>query len=127
MPNLYSHYSQFQDEWRWKNFTPAELACKHCGEYYHDPASLDALQLLREGWGKPIVINSAHRCETHNRIVGGSQNSQHLKIAFDCVCQRKDQDQFVSAALIAGFTGIGRYASRNFVHLDMGPKRGWRG
>lgn len=127
MSNLFSHYSQFREKWHWKNFTPAELACKHCGEYYHDPDSLDALQLLRGGWGRPIIINSAHRCETHNRAVKGTPNSQHLKIAFDCACLRKNQDSFVHAALIAGFTGIGRYASRGFVHLDTGPKRGWRG
>lgn len=127
MAQLFTHYSEFCGDWTWKNFTPAEFACKCCGEYFHDPASLDALQLLRDGWGKPIVINSGHRCVTHNRAVGGTSNSQHLKIAFDCACLRKDQDQFVHAATIAGFTGIGRYGSRNFVHLDLGPARGWRG
>ena len=127
MPELFAHYSDFHGAWPWKNFTPAEVACNHCGEFYHDAEALDTLQFLREGWGRPITVTSAHRCAAHNAAVGGTPNSQHLKIAFDCAVPRKDQDAFVTAALIAGFTGIGRYAARNFVHLDLGPRRAWNG
>ena len=127
-PQLFKHYSEFTGDWPWNNFTPKEVSCRHCGEFYHDAKAMAAIQLLRDGWGKPIVITSGHRCTVHNAIVDGAPKSQHLKIAFDCVCPRKDQDDFIKAALIAGFTGIGRYPARNFVHLDTRPEpKGWRG
>src|SRR5690554_2393899 len=36
------------------------------------------LQRLRDAIGKPIIINSGYRSESHNAKVGGSPNSQHL-------------------------------------------------
>ena len=88
---------------------------------------MDALQDLRDLWGKPMVINSGHRCKSHNAKVGGTEGSQHLKIAFDCVCPKPEQDDFINMAIEAGFNGIGRYPTRGFVHIDMGPKRSWKG
>lgn len=131
MQRVFVHFSEYTGPWPCSNFTPQEVACKHCGELYLDPAgnspslSLDALQLLRDGWGKPIVINSGHRCSFHNHFVGGTPNSQHLKLAFDCACPKPRQDDFIKTARLVGFTGIGHY--RNFVHLDLGPKREWWG
>lgn len=127
MPELFKHHTLFHGDWPWPNFTPEEVSCPHCGEMYHDPESMDALQMLREGWGRPITVTSGHRCHIHNARVNGSPKSQHLRLAFDCACARKEQDSFAATAQIAGFTGIGRYASRNFVHLDLGPKRAWKG
>ena len=125
MASMFSHYSEYAGEWPWKNFSPKEIACKHCGELYLDEAAMDALQELREIWGKPIVINSGHRCAAHNTAVGGTANSQHLKIAFDCRCPKWGQAAFIAAAREAGFKGIGHWKYQNFVHLDLGPKREW--
>jgi uncharacterized protein YcbK (DUF882 family) len=88
---------------------------------------MDALQDLREAWGKPIIITSGHRCAAHNNSVGGAMHSRHMLIAFDCVCPAEDQARFVRMALDAGFTGIGRYPGKGFVHLDTGPTRAWWG
>ncbi len=38
----------------------------------------NALDPLREAWGKPIRVTSGYRCEELNRRVGGSRTSQHL-------------------------------------------------
>lgn len=126
--------------WKWKYFKPEEIACKgkYCcgGELWNAveygpnfpnylSVALDKLDRLRERWGKPIVLNSAHRCIKHNRKVGGAIHSRHLKIAFDCVCPKEEQKEFIALARECGFTGIGRYA--NFVHLDLGRKREWQG
>ena len=127
MQYIYHHYTHYKGEWPWANFKPQELACKHCGELYLDPESMDCLQSLREAWGKPITITSAHRCVLHNQTVGGSPNSHHLKIAFDCACPAGEQPAFIKAATAAGFTGIGRYPGKGFVHVDTGPKRTWAG
>lgn len=39
----------------------------------------DVLERIRALVGKPISINSGYRNVTHNRRVGGSTNSQHMK------------------------------------------------
>ena len=175
------HHSDYDGPWPWPDFTPGEIACRHCGELFADDDSLkptarqpfatqeqlrmatastasivasgsehgenkargggsaaeawlrrsersmDCLQRLRDGWGKPVRLTSAHRCAEHNRRVGGAPHSQHLKLAFDCACPAAEQDAFVSLARRCGFTGVGRYPGRNFVHLDCGPERSWRG
>lgn len=38
----------------------------------------DVLQPIRDKYGKPIYINSGYRNPQLNRLVGGSQSSQHL-------------------------------------------------
>lgn len=126
MKKLFKHYSDYQEGWYWKNFRPEEIACKCCGEFYLDTESMDALQFLRDLWKVPLVLTSAHRCPKHNAEVGGVESSPHLKIAFDCAVPKNDQMSFIKLAEEAGFMGIGRYPSRNFVHLDKGtpfPRR----
>ena len=86
---IYQDYRNFQGEWRWKNFSPKELACgggdcPYCeGEYYHDPYSLDMIQEARDELGIPFILNSAHRCAKRNTLAGSTEKSQHRKIAFD--------------------------------------------
>jgi zinc D-Ala-D-Ala carboxypeptidase len=115
------------DPWHWPHFAATELSC-HCGrfckgEYFHDPNFLDALETLRAACG-PLIINSAHRCRTHNRRVGGVSNSLHLtKIAVDIALAGHDRAQLIRAAQQAGFSGFG--LGRTFLHLDRGPKRCW--
>lgn len=36
------------------------------------------LQLIRDAYGKPIVISSGYRCPKLNKAVGGAKTSQHL-------------------------------------------------
>ena len=123
MAALFSHYRNYTGPWPWKDFSPEEIACRHCGELHIDPESMDCLQHLRDLWGKAVIINSGHRCPTHNRAVGGKVGSRHLKIAFDCACPKAEQAAFIARARAVGFTGIGRYPT--FVHLDLGPEREW--
>ena len=127
MPELFLHYSKHTGAWPWKSFTPAEVSCRHCGELYLDPHALDTLERLREAWGQPIILHSAHRCMFHNHAVGGAIKSMHLKIAFDCRCPKEKQQAFVKAAEKAGFSGVGTYPTKGFVHVDTGPRRSWVG
>lgn len=133
------HYRDEELQWdhdRWPHFQPAEFACRCCGELWEGDdievpekwqKHLDGLEAIRKMIGKPIYINSAHRCKKHNRRIGGVASSQHLDIATDISCKAVFQPDFIEAAEIAGFTGIGRYPDRNFIHLDLGRKRRWRG
>lgn len=115
------------DDWRWPHFSATELACdcnRYCnGEYFHDPAFLDALEALRAMVG-PLKINSAHRCRSHNAAVGGARASLHTRaIAVDIALKGHKRKVLAETALKAGFRGIG-YGS-TFLHVDLGPRRAW--
>ena len=122
---IFKHYSDFKGEWKWKNFTAKELSCNCCGEYYHDPYSLELIQRFRELLGRSITPNSAHRCKAHNDRVGGRANSMHLKIAFDLPLHGHDKKDFVWALYESGFTTFGLYAS--FIHTDIRSYKMWYG
>lgn len=84
------------------NLSEFECSCKECSETLISMTHVVRLQKLRTDFGKPIKINSAYRCEIHNKAVGGVPGSQHtlglatdlalplpdveyLKTLFDCV------------------------------------------
>lgn len=41
--------------------------------------TLQRLNDIREGYGKPIYINSGYRCPQLNKEVGGAEDSYHIK------------------------------------------------
>lgn len=118
-------YSSYRDvsraAWRWPHFTPQELACR-CGgrgcrgAYWHDADFLDALEALRKETGRPLKINSGHRCAIWNAVVGGVPGSWHRRIAVDIALKGHDGRALVAAAKRCGFTGIG--IAKTFIHLD---------
>ena len=65
------------------NFKYSEFKCKCKGKYcngYPVPFSYELaknLQKIRTHFGKPLHINSAIRCEQHNKNVGGVTRSKH--------------------------------------------------
>lgn len=125
---LYQHYSQVPPElWKWSNFEPGEpnLHCPHCGEFYLDVVAMDCLQLTRYELGRPIHINSGHRCPIHNARVGGAPLSEHKRIAFDISLVGHDRMDVLEAAKNAGFTTFGFY--QTFLHADKRPGRRWWG
>lgn len=108
-------------DWRWPNFSIAELACRCAGRfcsgaYWHDPDFLDGLQSLRDRVQAPLVVTSAHRCPQWNAAVGGAPLSQHKRIAVDISLRRHDRQRLFSAARVCGFKGFG--LARSFLHLD---------
>ena len=125
MMKMYAHYDDFDQDWVWLNFSPKELSCKCCGEYFHDPESLNRLQTAREISGKPYKINSAHRCVKHNRKVGGMPRSMHLNIAFDVSLNGHDKQELLQALFDGGFSTFGLYS--RFIHTDKRPYRLWYG
>lgn len=123
---LFKHYSHLPDgNWIWPNFTPQELSCKHCGEFYWLPSTFDALQRLRDATGRPIRLNSAHRCKVWNYAVGGAPKSAHLHIAADIAQAGHDPAELLNQAKKAGFRSFGLY--NNFIHVDERPGRFWFG
>lgn len=125
-----THYANWRhvpaSDWRWKNFSPRELACKGTGSLLVNEQALDKLQALRDRLGVPLIIRSAYRSPSHNRSVGGAQRSLHMQgIAFDVAMSNHDPEHFESAARAAGFTGFGFYPRHGFIHIDIGPARTW--
>lgn len=106
-----------------EHFSRKEFACKcGCGKADVDKTLVEKLEKFRKLCGdKPIHINSACRCEKHNKTVGGSAKSQHLygKAADVRKILGMTIDQMAKLAEQAGFTGIGKYNS--FLHVDVRP------
>jgi zinc D-Ala-D-Ala carboxypeptidase len=114
--------------WRWRSFSPAEIACRGTGALKISTDAMDKLQILRDRIGSPLIINSAYRSPSHNRKVGGARNSQHLLgIAFDVSMANHDPEVFEREARACGFTGFGFYppGKGDFIHIDTGKARSW--
>lgn len=101
-----------------KYFSVKELSCPCCGKANMDMHFVEALDRLREAYGKPLSLSSGYRCAEHNRAVGGAAQSQHLQgNAVDIpVSSKETRYQLVKLALLQGFTGI--ECSPVHVHLD---------
>lgn len=110
------------------NFDREEFECQcGCGFNTVDAELLKMVQAARDELG-PIKINSACRCEAHNKAEGGSTGSQHkLGRAADLKPLHTTVDSLWSF-LSVNFpeSGIGRY--NTFIHIDSrGHKARWNG
>ncbi len=91
----------------------------------------EVLEPLRTALGNsPLMITSGYRCPRYNRRVGGAKNSFHLKgLAADVVSKHKSPAEVHRVALqlqkAGKIGGVGLY--KGFTHVDLGPKRTWRG
>ena len=88
-----------ESNWRWPNFSPAEIACRGTGKLLVNEPALDRLQALRDRLGKPLIVRSAYRSPEHNLAVGGATRSKHLDgAAFDIAMTNHDPVPFEAAA-----------------------------
>jgi len=106
-------------------FSAEELDC-NCGECDGEMNEefLTQLDILRAIYGRPMHLSSAYRCKEYNYVVGGANNSPHLKgLAVDVVVSGVNAYDLVSSALDIGFSGVGVRQEGNwsgrFIHLDM--------
>ncbi len=112
------------NRWRWKYFTPKELASKGNGSIKILEHALDKLERVREQLGRPLVINSAYRDPEYNARIGGARMSRHkVGDAFDISLKGQDRHKLHRLCKDAGFTGFGLY--KTFLHVDCGPRRQW--
>ena len=114
------------------HFLYSDFICPCCDTLKITPGFYSHLRLLermRTELGFPIAVNSGHRCERHNREVGGVAESWHLLFATDVRPADGDPAKLAAmyeAAERLGFGGIGRY--ERFIHLDLRPRKArWRG
>ena len=103
------------------------MASPDDGSFVLHPPSQLALQRYRDGAG-PTQVLSGHRSPIYNAKVGGVPRSMHKQVAWDvAVPDRMHYVDYVNLAREAGFTGIGLYPTRGFLHMDMGRPRHWFG
>jgi uncharacterized protein YcbK (DUF882 family) len=118
------------------NFYLKEFEC-HCGcdmprNVMENVFKLsDTLQFLRNRTQNAIRINSAYRCESHNKSIGSNSTSQHVlgkaaditigkmkpKATADLIERLMDEEVILQG-------GLGRY--NTFTHIDIrGTKARW--
>lgn len=82
---------------------------------------------------EPYMMLSGYRSPQTNAMLrknssGVARNSLHMSgQAADLRLQSRSTAQMASAALACRAGGVGRYSRSNFVHMDCGPIRSWRG
>lgn len=109
------------EDWnRIKHFKKSEFECKcGCGLNNISFEFVKKLDIARETANVPFHINSACRCLKHNKKVGDSENSSHLKgIAVD-IRVRNSSERFAIKKSLYDI-GIERFGDANsFIHADI--------
>lgn len=103
------------------HFTRKEFDCKcGCAQTKHDVDLSTKLEQLRALFKSPITVTSAYRCPTHNKRVGGSSGSKHVKgQAADVKCANTNPVCFgIVAKELFPAVGIYWYGTSAFVHVD---------
>ena len=105
------------------NFKLSEFSCPCCGIAYISKELINRLQQIRNYYGKPLIITSGFRCETHNIKVGGKEFSQHLYgNAVDFIIEGispKEIQKYCENLFKDGGIGYGK----TFTHVDVRGKR----
>jgi uncharacterized protein YcbK (DUF882 family) len=94
---------------------------------------LDQLGQIQSRWGfhRPLILLSGFRTPgTNASLEGAAQNSRHLEgqaadIQIPGVAATAVAAVAAEISRYAMFMGVGSYGG--FVHVDIGPRRGWRG
>lgn len=108
------------------NFTVKEFACKDgTDSVLIDTTLVELLQKIRDHFGKPITITSAYRTPEHNRKVGGSSGSYHVKgMAADIKIAGVSAVEIAYfAQTVANGVGVYYYGNTDFVHVDTRASR----
>lgn len=90
-----------------------------------DDKLIRLLEFVRDYFGQPVTITSAYRSPAHNKKVGGSSNSQHVKgTAADIIVRDVDPLQVAEAAeyFLGNRGGVGYYPISKFTHVDVREK-----
>lgn len=109
------------------NFSPKELACKHCGAEGITSEIMDILQTIRTKLGQPVFISSGYRCVKHPVEQEKDKPGEHAYgMAVDIICHGARALQIIEIAQSLGVRRIGVHqkgqTSGRFVHLGVADK-----
>ena len=82
---------------------------------------------------EPYLLLSGYRSPSTNSMLasrnrGVASNSYHIRgMAADLRLSSRSTSQMAAAASACNAGGVGKYGRSNFVHMDCGPIRTWRG
>lgn len=119
IPEVMQEISHFMRDWR-QNVAKG-----------YDPRNVDilarTLQMMETE--EPYLMISGYRTPQTNRMLrGAASNSYHMKaMAADVRLKSRDIRHISGAAKAYKGGGVGVYGRSNFVHMDSGPIRTWRG
>jgi uncharacterized protein YcbK (DUF882 family) len=102
-------------------FTKAEFDCKHSGKNEMQPEFMAKLQLLREKYGRSMIVTSGYRHWTHPvEARKGHTTGEHTRgTCADIACTSgAERYKIIQLALQLGFPRIG--IAKNFIHLGIG-------
>ena len=102
-------------------FTKVEFDCKHTGKNEMQPEFMAKLQLLREKYGRPMIVTSGYRHWTHPvEARKGHTTGEHTRgTCADIACTSgAERYKIIQLALELGFPRIG--IAKNFIHLGIG-------
>jgi uncharacterized protein YcbK (DUF882 family) len=119
IPEAFTEISYFMRDWR------QNAVMKY------DPRNIDILAAtlgLMET-NEPYLMISGYRTQRTNRMLrGAASHSYHIKaMAADVRLKSRSVKQISGAAFACNGGGVGIYNRSNFVHMDCGPVRSWRG
>lgn len=119
IPEAFAEINYFMRDWRENKMMK------------YDPRNVDILAAtlgLMET-GEPYLMISGYRTPKTNRMLrGAASHSYHMKaMAADVRLRSRSVRQISGAAFACNGGGVGIYNRSNFVHMDCGPVRSWRG
>lgn len=103
-----------------EHFKVKEFKCKDGSELIVvDSRLVEVLEMIREHYNKPVIINSAYRTPERNSRVGGAKYSYHMmgKAADIQVRGVSSKDVAKVASSLMSMGGVICYT--NFVHIDV--------
>ena len=126
-----------------KYFKIHEFACKCRGQFclgntglipYIDIRLIKNIDILRDEFGYPLLVNSCIRCPQWNKKVGGASRSAHIfGQACDLTPTRNNEMvkknglasilREIGGLALLRFGGIGLY--KTFIHLDVATNIQW--
>jgi len=113
----------FMRDWRSNSIRPIDNRAVDIMAAAHAMLETDEPYLLLSGYRSPQTNAMLRR-----RSRGVAKNSLHMRgQAADLRLKTRSVSQMARAAEACRAGGVGRYARSNFVHMDCGEVRSWRG
>ena len=102
-----------------EHFSKKEFDCKcGCETGPINMVLVDKVEQARREYGRPMRINSGIRCLHHNRSIGSSDTSSHIKcLAADVSCVGMEERHKLLSIFLKYFQRVGVH--KEFLHVDV--------